>query len=357
MYGTATFSRASLKIDEGSNHNLCLLIDLIADLLIYLLKLTQALLYEHSFNVCLYRTSGNNIFIYSPPHTAIMDNKPMHLVEQITESASNVTTNVRETTENINETADNLSKIANTKIFRRFDIHGCTLLLGIAMGFGLKLLNESIKEPYEKIENIVESNIENRYFLMLLEDNFGLYKAESIIKALNQKNNNQELDDDSPEFKTLHHFEETVLNKNNYFYQKQETTNKISDIQLENKIDSKPVETYREDPEMVAIEFADNDVFANNTAAACYPGRFFDKQVELSNASNAENNALVKIDNPIDCKTIKKSKCVESLEKDNTLVQVPFSVAEKLYPESINTTTNYNVLPSCSYALAEIVDE
>ena len=67
----------------------------------------------------------------------------MHLVEQITESASNVTANVRETTENINETADNLSKIANTKIFRRFGIHGCTLLLCIAIGLGLKLLTDT----------------------------------------------------------------------------------------------------------------------------------------------------------------------------------------------------------------------
>ena len=108
---------------------------------------------------------------------------------------------------------------------------------------------------------------------------------------------------------------------------------------------------------MVAIEFADSDVFANNTAATCYPGRFINKQVELSNNSNTENNALVHVKNPIDCNTIKKSKCVKSLNNDNALIQVPFLVAEKLYPELIDTTTNHNVLPSCSYALAEIVSE
>lgn len=287
-----------------------------------------------------------------------MEEQPISLVTDATkvaQSLKNNTQNLKEAARNIDESLKNVKETSETGIFkicRKFAIPIFTFTLGIVTTSGLNFFYNYSQEPFSRLKIAIEKEIDNKYFLMLLEDELGLYQAETLTKALKQKHLSGELDDESSEFKTLAHFEENVLNKNNYYYQERNTTDNTTGTEAsETSASQKSVEQSEKKVEMVAVEFASNQVLRGNIAAACRFGQFFNNEVELRNLSNPENNAIVKASSPLDCSSKARSKCESNLGSEYILLQVPFSVAEKLYPELID------VLPSCSYALAELLSE
>ncbi len=292
-----------------------------------------------------------------------MEEQPISLITDATrvaQSLKNNTQNLKEAAHN-DDSLQNVKETSETRIFkicRKFAIPIFTFSLGVAITSGFYFLNNYSKEPFKRLKIAIENEIDNKYFLMVLEDEFGLYQAETMTKALNQKHLSGELDNEISEFKTLAHFEENILNKNNYYYRDNNSTDNITDTSAsEIPARQESVEQPEKKVELVAVQFASNQVLGDNIAAACRFGKFFNNEIELSNPSNQENNAIVKASNPLDCISTDKSKCELNLGSERILIQVPFSVAEKLYPELIDTKISYNVLPSCSYALADLSSE
>ena len=280
---------------------------------------------------------------------------------KVSQSLKNATQVIKETAQNTDEALDNVDNTTKTRLFKL--LGKCAMLssgfiVGVFVTCGAIFWKNNSGEFFEKTKVSIQENIENKYFLMMLEEEFGLYKAELIVKSLKKKHSGQELEEESYESRTLHYFEEAILNNNNYYYQDKEsksnTTNITSDISSDRNVSEASQKIY----DTVVVEFASNKVLPQNTAAACHQGAFFNKKVELKNISNLENNAFVSVDNPIDCNARpKKSACENHIDKDNNIIQIPFAVAEKLYPELINTKNNHNILKSCDFALAEIVVE
>lgn len=225
------------------------------------------------------------------------------------------------------------------------------------------IINDSVtnqindnKINYSDLEREINKCLEDEDCQSNFNKEYGLGYLEKIVYFLDLQHSGKPLiEKDIEHFeKILPFVEKDILNKHNFYYKEQPALtepNNLSSVKQETE-EIQKLSSITNQPSLVAIEFADNNVYREGIAASCVNGKFYEKRVELKNPNNLENNTVVNIKYPIDCSSMnQKVKC-----EGDTIIHIPFSEAIKLYPDSYNPKQNINKLPSCSVASVEIVE-
>lgn len=112
------------------------------------------------------------------------------------------------------------------------------------------------------------------------------------------------------------------------------------------EVDSLKTSVIPDTPKLAVIQFAEDDVYSEGTAAICHSSNLIGKRVMLGNPTNLENDTVVTLSESMDCSLIEKPQDCEG----DLIIHIRFSEARKLYSDSYSPEKNIDKLPSCSYA-------
>lgn len=217
----------------------------------------------------------------------------------------------------------------------------------------LSLNGEDLHTELTPLLNKCKSDRKGNCLLRMQTEN-SLYEAEYIEEFLaSEKQKKETMARDTPSIvDRAMLYENKILNK---------TTSHSSNIveqdvltKPEQNLDNKVSTAKAEQIEIIAVEFVSDKVFEEGIAASCTNSKFYERQIELKNPLNIENNTVIDVIQPINCKSKSETKITEKCGAFPR-VQIAFSEASKLYPLAYNPEKNINTLDRCGLAQVKII--
>ena len=218
--------------------------------------------------------------------------------------------------------------------------------------------NEKGNTDYQRAEKYTKECMSDPIcHASILNEKLGLFTVEKLVNYSDLKYSEKSFINEEESYleKNSIVLEKTILNKHGFFHEKDYSVSTDTDTIYSTAEEPEFIENTdltANTGEKVVIEFANDARVPKGNAATCNPGKFYEKRLKLLNANTGQKVEVV-TSYPLDCNSEEQNSSCTGYPK----IQISFSTASKLYPELYNPIERKNILPKCSSALVNVIEE